>query len=171
MTEKTVEAPETAAEQVEPAEPTVVFKNGKWFKLGPSAISRKFGEFGINEIFTVTSVYESTNQVVLTNIRGQQTTINKALLDTLDESLVYQLVPIAIGDKFRIPNEEKLKEMGIEMPLHVKERISPGAIIKVNGICNNGSMIEVSLWNGNSFLICPEVLSKFRRKSGKGEKA
>lgn len=174
MTEKTaVSAEPTVTEQeiLEPAEPTAVFKEGKWFKLGTAATAREFGNFVINEIFTVTSVDESTKQAVLTNIHGKQTTINKALLDTLDESLVYQLVPISIGDKFRIPKEEQLKEMGMEIPLHVKERISPGAVIKVKGICNNGSMIEVSLWNGNSFLISPEVLSKFRRKSGKGKKA
>jgi hypothetical protein len=162
--------PEEQPDQiVQEPEQVSAFNDGKWYKLGSSATANKLGTFGLNEIFTVSAAEANADQVVLTNIMGKQTTVHKSLLKVLEQKDTYELVPINIGDKFRIPKEEKLEEMGFDLPAHIKERINPGAVLKVVRICNKGSMIEVSLWNGNSFLICPEILSKFRRKSEHGK--
>lgn len=156
---------------VQEPEQVSAFNKGKWYKLGSSATANTLGAFGLNEIFTVTSVDANSNLAVLTNILGKQTTVHTSLLKVLEQTDTYELVPINTGDKFRIPKESQLEEMGFDLPAHIKERINPGAVLKVVRICNNGSMIEVSLWNGSSFLICPEILSKFRRKSDHGKKA
>lgn len=167
MTNPSEEQQDTAVQEPEQVS---AFNNGKWYKLGSSATANKLGAFGLNEIFTV-SADANADQAVLTNIHGEQTTVHTSLLKVLEQKDTYALVAINIGDKFRIPKEAQLEEMGFDLPAHIKERINPGAVLKVVRICNSGSMIEVSLWNGSSFLICPEILSKFRRKSDHGKKA
>jgi hypothetical protein len=166
-------AEEQAEGDVPSAEPeqTSAFTDGKWFKIGASGISRSIGSFGINEIFTVTSKDKKAQTAVLTSITGQQTTIKMALLDTLKEPDVYKLASISIGDEFRIPEENLLNEQGIDMPNHVKERTITGSILKVVGIMNGGSMVEVRLANGSAFLVSAEVLSKLKRKRTKSKKA
>lgn len=155
----------------EQAEPTSAFKEGKWYKIGASGISKSIGTFGINEIFTVTSKDRKNQTAILTNIAGQQTTIKLSLLKALKEPDVYKLASISIGDEFKIPEEKILNEQGIDIPNHVKERTVAGSVLKVVGIMNGGSMVEVKLANGSAFLVSAEVLSKFNRKRTKSKKA